>query len=189
MIKYYIRVSTVEQKLDRQLLAYDKADIIYSDRVSGKDRNRPQLKALLDGLQKDDIVVVKSLDRLSRSTIDLLEIAKDIEEKGAFLKVLDKDIDTGTAIGKFFLTIIGAVAELERENINERVREGVAIAKEEGKYKGRKKGSIELKGDSLNRFKIFYNKQFNKTELSKEFGVPRATIYRWEKVLKEKGEL
>jgi len=100
-----------------------------------------------------------------------------------------KDIDTGTAIGKFFLTIIGAVAELERENINQRVREGVAIAKAEGKYKGRKKGSIELKGDSLNRFKMFYNKGFNKTELSKEFGVPRATIYRWEKVLKERGEL
>ncbi|MEG1450062.1 MULTISPECIES: recombinase family protein [Cetobacterium] len=189
MIKYYVRVSTVEQKLDRQLLAYDKADIVYSDKVSGKDKERPQLKIMLEGLQKDDVVVVKSLDRLSRSTMDLLEIAKEIEEKGATLKVLDKDIDTGTAIGKFFLTIIGAVAELERENINQRVREGVAIAKAEGKYKGRKKGSIELKGDSLNRFKMFYNKGFNKTELSKEFGVPRATIYRWEKVLKERGEL
>ncbi|WP_407537881.1 recombinase family protein [Cetobacterium somerae] len=189
MIKYYVRVSTVEQKLDRQLLAYDKADIVYSDKVSGKDKERPQLKVMLEGLQKDDVVVVKSLDRLSRSTMDLLEIAKEIEEKGATLKVLDKDIDTGTAIGKFFLTIIGAVAELERENINQRVREGVAIAKAEGKYKGRKKGSIELKGDSLNRFKMFYNKGFNKTELSKEFGVPRATIYRWEKVLKERGEL
>lgn len=188
MIKYYVRVSTVEQKLDRQLLAYNKADVVYSDKVSGKNKERPQLKAMLEGLQKDDVVVVKSLDRLSRSTMDLLEIVKEIEDKGATLKILDKDIDTGTAIGKFFLTIIGAVAELERENINERVREGIAIAKIEGKYKGRKKGSIELKGDSLNRFKIFYNKGFNKTELSKEFGVPRATIYRWEKVLKERGE-
>ena len=152
-------------------------------------KERPQLKIMLEGLQKGDVIVVKSLDRLSRSTMDLLEITKEIEDKGATLKVLDKDIDTGTAIGKFFLTIIGAVAELERENINQRVREGVAIAKSEGKYKGRKKGSIELKGDSLNRFKMFYNKGFNKTELSKEFGVPRATIYRWEKVLKERGEL
>lgn len=189
MIKYYVRVSTVEQKLDRQLLAYDKADVIYSDKVSGKDKDRPQLKSLLDGLKRDDVVVVKSLDRLSRSTMDLLEIVKEIENKGATLKILDKEIDTSTAIGKFFLTVIGAVAELERENIRARVLEGVEIAKQEGKYRGRKKGSIELTGNSLERFKIFYNKGFNKTELSKEFGVPRATVYRWEKVLKERGEL
>lgn len=190
MIKYYVRVSSaVGQKLDRQLVAYDKADIIYSDKVSGKDRERPQLKAMLEGLQKNDVVVVKSLDRLSRSTMDLLEISKEIDKKGATLKVLDKDIDTSTPIGRFFLTVIGAVAELERENINERVKEGVAIAKAEGKFKGRKKGSIELKGESLNRFKNFHKKGFNKTELSKEFGVPRATIYRWEKVLKERGEI
>lgn len=189
MIKYYVRVSTVEQKLDRQLLAYDKADIVYSDKVSGKNKERPQLKAMLEGLQKDDIVVVKSLDRLSRSTMDLLSIVNEIEEKGATLKVLDKDIDTGTAIGKFFLTVIGAVAELERDNIKQRVQEGIEIAKDEGKYVGRKKGSIELKGDNLERFKTFYNKKFNKTELAKEFGVPRATIYRWEKVLKERGEI
>ncbi|MGL5904049.1 MAG: recombinase family protein [Cetobacterium sp.] len=189
MIKYYVRVSTVEQKLDRQLLAYDKADIIYSDKVSGKDKERPQLKAMLQDLKENDVIVVKSLDRLSRSTMDLLEISKEIQDKGATLKVLDKDIDTGTPIGKFFLTIIGAVAELERENITQRVKEGVAIAKAEGKYKGRQKGSIELKGESLNRFKMFYKKGFNKTELSREFEVPRATIYRWEKVLKERGEL
>lgn len=189
MIKYYVRVSTVEQKLDRQLLAYDKADIVYSDKVSGKNKDRPQLKAMLEGLQKDDVVVVKSLDRLSRSTMDLLSIVNEIEEKGATLKVLDKDIDTGTAIGKFFLTVIGAVAELERENIKQRVQEGIEIAKDEGKYVGRKKGSIELKGDNLERFITFYNKKFNKTELAKEFGVPRATIYRWEKVLKERGEI
>lgn len=189
MIKYYVRVSTVEQKLDRQLLAYDKADVVYSDKVSGKDKERPQLKALLESLVPNDVVVVKSLDRLSRSTMDLLSISKEIESKGATLKVLDKDIDTSTPIGKFFLTIIGAVAELERENINQRVIEGVAIAKAEGKYKGRKKGSIELKGEQLERFKMFYKKGFNKTELSKEFGVPRSTIYNWEKILKEKKEI
>lgn len=189
MIKYYVRVSTVEQKLERQLLAYTGADIVYSDKVSGKNKERPQLKAMIQDLKENDIVVVKSLDRLSRSTMDLLSITQEIESKGATLKVLDKDIDTGTPIGKFFLTIIGAVAELERENINQRVKEGVAIAKEQGKYKGRKKGSIELNGDNLERFKMFYNKGFNKTELSKEFEVPRATIYRWEKVLKERGEL
>ncbi|MBC2856825.1 recombinase family protein [Cetobacterium sp. 2A] len=189
MIRYYVRVSTVEQKLDRQLLAYKDADIIYSDNISGKNKERPQLKAMLEDLKENDTVVVKSLDRLSRSTIDLLEITQEIENKGATLKVIDKDIDTSTAIGKFFLTIIGAVAELERENILQRVKEGVTIAKEQGKYTGRKKGSIELKGEPLERFKMFYNKGFNKSELSREFGVPRATIYRWEKVLKERGEI
>lgn len=189
MIKYYIRVSTVEQKLDRQLLAYDKADVTYIDKVSGKSKDRPQLQRMLDELHANDVIVVKSLDRLSRSTLDLLEIAKEIESKKAFLKVLDKEIDTSTPIGKFFLTIIGAVAELERENIVQRVKEGVTIAKAEGKFKGRKVGSIELKGESLERFKKFYKKGFNKTELAKEFKVSRATVYRWEKVLKERGEL
>lgn len=189
MIKYYIRVSTVEQKVDRQLLAYQGADITYIDKVSGKDKNRPQLKAMLENLQEGDVVVVKSLDRLSRSTLDLLEISKEIEKKGATLKVLDKEIDTSTPVGKFFLTIIGAVAELERENIVQRVKEGVAVAKAEGKFRGRKVGSIELKGETLERFKKFYNKGFNKTELAKEFKVSRATIYRWEKVLKERGVL
>lgn len=189
MIKYYIRVSTVDQKIDRQIFAYSDADITYIDKVSGKNKERPQLKEMLENLQENDVVVVKSLDRLSRSTLDLLEITKVIENKKATLKVLDKDIDTSTAIGKFFLTIIGAVAELERENIVQRVKEGVALAKEQGKYKGRKKGSIELRGESLNRFKNFYKKRFNKTELSKEFNVSRSTIYRWEKVLKERGEI
>ncbi|MGL4568346.1 MAG: recombinase family protein, partial [Fusobacteriaceae bacterium] len=142
-----------------------------------------------EGLNPGDVVVVKSLDRLSRSTIDLLEISREIDSKGATLKVLDKDIDTSTAMGKFFLTIIGAVAELERENINQRVQEGIAVAKAEGKYKGRKKGTIELKGEQRARFIRFYNKGFNKTELAAEFNVTRVTIYKWIEVLTENGEL
>lgn len=189
MIKYYVRVSTVEQKIDRQLLAYKEADMIYTDKVSGKNKERPQLIALLENLEEGDIIVVKSLDRLSRSTLDLLEITKEIESKKASLKVLDKEIDTSTAIGKFFLTIIGAVAELERENTLQRIKEGIEIAKERGKYKGRKKGSIEINGESLERFKKFYKKGFSKTDLAKEFEVSRSTIYRWEKVLKERNEI
>ena len=186
MIRYYVRVSTIEQKIDRQLMAYDKADKIYIDKLSGKSKERPQLLEMLAELKENDVVVVKSLDRLSRSTLDLLEIIKEIELKKAFLKILDKNIDTSDAIGKFFITIIGAVAELERENINQRTREGVEIAKQQGKYKGRKNGSISLKGVALERFKKLYDLGMNKTDLSKEFNVPRSTIYRWEKILKEK---
>ena len=189
MIRYYVRVSTAEQKIDRQLMAYDKADKIYIDKLSGKDKNRPQLLELLHDLKENDVVVVKSLDRLSRSTLDLLEIVKEIEIRKAFLKVLDKNIDTSDAIGKFFLTVIGAVAELEKANINQRALEGIAIAKKEGKYKGRQNGSIILKGEALERFKKFYNLGMNKTDLAKEFNVPRCTIYRWEKTLKDKGIL
>lgn len=186
MIRYYVRVSTAEQKIDRQLMAYDKADKIYIDKLSGKDKNRPQLLELLHDLKENDIIVVKSLDRLSRSTLDLLEIVKEIEIRKAFLKVLDRNIDTSDPIGKFFLTVIGAVAELERSNINQRAMEGIAIAKKEGKYKGRQNGSITLKGEALERFKKFYNLGMNKTDLAKEFNVPRCTVYRWEKVLKER---
>ncbi len=189
MIRYYVRVSTAEQKIDRQLMAYDKADKIYIDKLSGKDKNRPQLLELLQDLKENDVVVVKSLDRLSRSTLDLLEIVKEIEIRKAFLKVLDKNIDTSDAIGKFFLTVIGAVAELERANINQRSLEGIAIAKEEGKYKGRQKGSIKLNGENLERFKKFYKLGMNKTDLAKEFNVPRCTVYRWEKTLIEKNIL
>ena len=121
--------------------------------------------------------------------MDLLSIAKEIESKGATLKVLDNEIDTSTAIGKFFLTIIGAVAELERANIIERIKEGVAIAKKQGKYKGRKKGTTKLKGKILKKFKKLYKMDYTKTDLAKKFKVSRTTIYRWEKILKEKGEL
>lgn len=189
MIKYYVRVSTVEQKTDRQLLAYDKADITFIDKVSGATRERKQLKIMLDGLNPDDVVVVKSLDRLSRSTLDLLEIVKEIEDKGATLKVLDKSIDTGDAMGRFFLTVLGAVAELERENIKQRTMEGVAVAKAKGKFKGRKPGSIELKGQRLKDFKKFYNLGMSKLDLSKQFGVSRTTIYNWISELKKRKEI
>lgn len=102
---------------------------------------------LEDILKKYGVVEVSAMDVYS----DIFHLGENRiqthnESKGATLKVLDKDIDTSTTTGRFFLTMIGAMAELERENINQRVREGIAIAKGQGKYKGRKKGSIELNG-------------------------------------------
>lgn len=189
MIRYYVRVSTQEQKTDRQLLAYDQADRIYIDKLSGKNIERPRLKEMLEELKVGDIVVVKSLDRLSRSAKDLLNIVSEIESKKATLKVLDKNIDTSDAIGKFFVTILGAFAEFELANSKQRRDEGIAIAKEKGVYKGRKPGSISLNGEKLERFKKFYKLGMNKTDLSKEFEVPRVTIYNWIKVLKERREI
>lgn len=179
MIRYYVRVSTMEQKIDRQLLAYSKADFQYIDKMSGRNKERLELQRLLDDLQAGDVVVVKSLDRLSRSTKDMLELVEVIKQKGASLKILDMNVDTTTPMGEFFLTIIAAIAQLERQTIRERTLEGVAIAKAAGKYKGRKKGSIELRGKPLEEFVYLYNLGMNKSRLAQRYGVPRSTIYRW----------
>lgn len=189
MIKYYVRVSSDSQSIDRQILAYNEADTTFIDYCSGKDIDRPQLKKMIDGIKEGDTIVVKSIDRLSRSTKDLLDIVEIIKDKKANLKILDLNIDTGTPSGKLVLTMLGAVAELERENIRQRQKEGIAIAKQKGIYQGRKKGSIKLPQTQLERFKKFYKKGFTKTDLAKEFNVHRTTIYSWEKELKSRGEI
>ena len=188
-VRYYVRVSTMEQKTDRQLLAYPDADAIYTDKMSGKSKERPELQRLMAEMQKGDVIVTKSLDRLSRSVKDLLEIVEEIKDRGASLKILDMNIDTNTPMGECFMTITAAFAELERKTIVERTREGVAIAKAKGKYKGRKRGSIALSGDALKRFVKFYNLGMNKTDLAHEFGVPRSTIYSWIAELRRRGKI
>ena len=187
-IRYYVRVSSMDQKIDRQLLAYDKADSIYIDKMSGMKKNRPELERMLNDLQASDTVVVKSIDRLSRSTKDLLDIVEQIRAVKANLHILDLNIDTSTAMGKCVLTILGAIAELDRKTIKERTAEGIAIAKSQGKYKGRKRGAISLRDDeAIRRFKIFYNSGLTKTDIAREFNVSRTTVYKWIVELKRRG--
>ena len=189
-IRYYVRVSSMDQKIDRQLLAYDEADFIYIDRMSGMKRDRPELERMLAELQAGDTVVVKSIDRLSRSTKDLLEIVEQIKAVQANLHILDLKIDTSTPMGECVLTILGAIAELDRKTIKERTAEGIAIAKSQGKYKGRKKGAISLRDtESIKRFKIFYNSGLTKSAIAKEFNVSRTTIYKWIEELKRRGTI
>ena len=187
-IRYYVRVSSMDQKIDRQLLAYGKADSIYIDKMSGIKMDRPELERMLSELQAGDTVVVKSIDRLSRSTKDLLEIVEQIKMVQANLHILDLNIDTSTPMGKCVLTILGAIAELDRKTIKERTAEGIAIAKSQGKYKGRKKGAISLRDDeAIRRFKIFYNSGLTKSDIAREFNVSRTTIYKWIEELKQRG--
>ena len=187
-IRYYVRVSSMDQKIDRQLMAYDKADSIYIDKMSGMKRDRPELERMLNDLQVGDTVVVKSIDRLSRSTKDLLDIVDQIRTAQANLHILDLNIDTSTAMGKCVLTILGAIAELDRKTIKERTAEGIAIAKSQGKYKGRKKGAISLRdSEAIKRFKIFYNSGLTKSAIAREFNVSRTTIYKWIEELKHRG--
>jgi DNA invertase Pin-like site-specific DNA recombinase len=187
--RYYVRVSTQDQKIDRQLVAYSEADFVYIDKMSGAERNRPQLQKMLAELQAGDLVIAKSFDRLSRSTIDLLQIVQEIKDKGAGIKILDMNIDTTTPYGELFLTIMAGLAQFERTTIKNRTIEGIEVAKGKGKYTGRQKGAIALKGEPLARFVKFYNLGMNKSDLAKEFNVTRATIYKWIDVLQARGEI
>lgn len=137
----YVRVSTVEQNEERQLEGLKKRDIDkwFTEKVSAKNMDRPQLKAMIDFARDGDTVYIHSLDRLARSTKDLLQIVEELQTKGIHLVSNKENIDTSTATGKLMLTMIGAIAEFERTNLLERQKEGIAIAKREGKYMGRKK--------------------------------------------------
>lgn len=138
----YARVSTDEQNEARQLESFseysEKISKVFIDKISGKNMNRPQLKAMLDYVREDDVIVVSDFSRLARSTKDMLQIVQELTDKGVALISIKENVDTDTPQGKFILTIFAALAELERETILQRQREGIAIAKRQGKYKGRK---------------------------------------------------
>ena len=136
----YIRVSTQEQNTMRQEVLMESlgVDEVYIDRMSGKDTNRPELQKMMDYVRMGDTVIVESISRFARNTRDLLELVEQLTAKGVEFVSRKEAIDTTTPTGKFMLTVFGAVAELEREYILQRQREGIAIAKEQGKYKGRK---------------------------------------------------
>lgn len=136
----YIRVSTQEQNTIRQEVLMESlgVDEVYIDRMSGKNANRPELQRMMEYVRRGDTVIVESISRFARNTRDLLELVERLTEKGVEFISKKEAIDTTTPTGKFMLTIFGAVAELEREYILQRQREGIAIAKEQGKYTGRK---------------------------------------------------
>ena len=137
----YVRVSTVEQNEERQLEGLKKYNIDkwFTEKVSGKDTNRPQLQTMLDYAREGDTVYIWDFSRLARSTKDLLDLVEELTNKGIHLISVKENLDTSTPAGKLMLTMIGAINEFERANLLERQREGIAIAKEKGVYKGRKK--------------------------------------------------
>ena len=136
----YIRVSTQEQNTIRQEVLMESlgVDEVYIDRMSGKNTNRPELQRMMEYVRRGDTVIVESISRFARNTRDLLELVERLTAKGVEFVSKKEAIDTTTPTGKFMLTIFGAVAELEREYILQRQREGIVIAKEQGKYTGRK---------------------------------------------------
>ena len=140
----YVRVSTVEQNEARQREALQTygIDKWFIEKASGKDTKRPELQAMLEYIREDDTVYVEEFSRLGRSTADLLSIVQQIEEAGAKFISIKENFDTKTPTGKLQMTMMAAIAEFERAMILERQREGIAIAKREGKYKGRKAVSV-----------------------------------------------
>ena len=113
-------------------------DEVYIDRMSGKSTNRPELQKMMEYVRRGDTVIVESISRFARNTRDLLDLVEKLSEKGVEFVSKKEAIDTTTSTGKFMLTVFGAVAELEREYILQRQQEGIAIAKKQGKYKGRR---------------------------------------------------
>ena len=136
----YIRVSTEHQETARQQEIMDsyQVDRIFSEKLSGANTDRPQLRAMLDYVREGDTLFVESISRLGRSTKDLLNIIDTLTDKGVTLISHKEKIDTDTPAGKFMLTVFAALSQLEREQLKQRQREGIAIAKAQGKYTGRK---------------------------------------------------
>ena len=136
----YIRVSTAEQNTIRQEVLLNElgVDELFIDKASGKNTDRPELKRMVAYVRQGDTVIVESISRFARNTRDLLDLIEQLTTKKVEFISKKEAIDTTTPTGKFMLTIFGAVAELERDYILQRQHEGIAIAKEQGKYKGRK---------------------------------------------------
>ena len=139
MLVGYIRVSTQEQNTIRQevLLESLGVEILFIDKASGKNAERPELIRMMEFVRQGDTIVVESISRFARNTRDLLELVERLTAKGVEFVSKKESIDTSSPTGKFMLTVFGAVAELERAYILERQREGIAIAKAKGVYKGR----------------------------------------------------
>ena len=184
----YVRVSTVEQNEARQIEAMkaDGVEKIYMDKKSGKDFNRPEYQKMIASLQKGDILVIHSIDRLGRNYEEIItewrKITKEIEadiivqDMPLLNTTQNKDL-TGTLIADIVLQLLSYVAQRERENIRQRQKEGIAIAKAQGKYKGRSKKEIDK--ELFNETKRSWQRgEITKVQFAEIMGVSRSTLYK-----------
>lgn len=183
----YIRVSTVEQNIARQEVIMKKLDVekIFIDKISGKNMERPMLKEMMGFVRSGDIVVVESISRFARNTRDLLELVDQLVAKGVQFVSMKEKIDTSTPSGKFMLTVFGAVAQLERDYILQRQKEGIAIARANGKYQGRKKIQNDRFDEIYEKWK---NNEMTAIQAMKLLNYSKTTFYRRVKEMKENEE-
>lgn len=175
----YARVSTLDQNPALQIDALKAAgcERVFTEKASGANRDRPELKAALDYIRAGDTLVVWKLDRLARSTHQLIETAENLESRGIGLKVLDQGvIDTTTPHGRLFYEIAGAFAQFERSLIRERTRAGLAAARARGRVGGRPPA---LGPDEIRKARaMLADPEISVVEVAAQLGVTQATLYR-----------
>ena len=172
----YIRVSTEEQETARQevLMKELGAEKIFMEKISGKNTDRPALQEMRSFIREGDVIYVESISRLARSTKDLLNLVEEFENKGVKFVSQKENIDTDTPQARFLLSVFAALAQLEREQTLQRQKEGIAIAKAAGKYKGRKPIEIETeKFDTM--YQKVLNGEFTNTHAMNMLGLKRKT--------------
>lgn len=173
----YARVSTDKQRLDRQMDSLEKAgcERIFLERASGAKAGRPELEKLLSALRDGDEVVVAKLDRISRSTRHLIELAERFDEMGVDFISLNDSIDTTTPMGRFFFRVMASIAELERDMIVERTRDGLSAARARGHSGGRP----EAPADAVYKARRMYESgKFSVSEITGATGISKSTLYR-----------
>jgi DNA invertase Pin-like site-specific DNA recombinase len=173
----YGRVSTLDQSTDIQksTLLASGVDKLFLENYTGTKANRPELDRLRDQMRRGDTVKILKLDRLARSTRDLLNLVNEFEEAGVALVVIEQNINTSTSEGKFLLNVLSAVAELERDMIVARTQQGLAAAKARGRVGGRK---AKMSPEQMAEVRNFYEKGKSVTDISALFSVSRASVYR-----------
>lgn len=180
----YVRVSTEDQNTIRQEILMEQLGVerVYIEKASGKSRaGRPQLEAMMNFVREGDVVIVESISRFARSAKDLLNLVEDLKEKNVGFVSQKENIDTTTPQGRFMLTVFGAMAELERDQVLQRQKEGIAAAKAAGKYKGRQ--PIPISEETLKEVHTaWYKNEITTSHAIKRLSVSRNTFYRrmWE---------
>ena len=177
---FYVRCSTLAQNDARQQkMALDNgAEKIFVDKASGKNTNRPEFQKMMAFVREGDSITVESISRIARNTRDLLNMVDDLKNKGVTFISLKEKFDTSTPQGQFILTIFASLAELEYESIHQRQAEGIAVARAQGKYKGRKPMSIDKeKFDAMCR--EWHDGKRTAVSIQKAFNITATTFYRW----------
>ena len=175
----YIRVSSIEQNTESQksLLGNVGMDKVFEEKLSGKNTERPQLQMMLDYVRDGDTVYVKDLSRLAKNTKDLLDIVEYLNNKGVALKSIKENIDTSSNFGKLMITFLAAIYEFERANLLERQRDGIAVAKKQGKYKGRKQ--VTKPANFKEVYQKWINRQITSISAIHELNISEYAFYKF----------